>query len=56
MVDPSNAYVFGEARTLAELAADPPSDDEFVWAEEPTRFGVLARRLWDPLLTNERAE
>ncbi|ERB55180.1 exodeoxyribonuclease V subunit gamma [Rhodococcus erythropolis] len=56
MIDPSNAYVFGEARTLAELAADPPSDDEFVWAEEPTRFGVLARRLWDPLLTNERAE
>ncbi|MCJ0901848.1 exodeoxyribonuclease V subunit gamma [Rhodococcus sp. ARC_M6] len=55
-VDPSNVYVFGESSAFADLAASAPLEDECVWAEEPTRFGVLANRLWLPLLANESAE
>lgn len=54
--DPSNVYVFGESSSFADLAATAPLDDECVWAEEPTRFGVLANRLWLPVLLNESAE
>ena len=36
------------------LLAVPPADDEHAWADEPTRFGALARRLWDPLLACEQ--
>lgn len=54
--DPSNVYVFGESSSFADLAATAPLEDEGVWAEEPTRFGVLANRLWLPVLLNESAE
>ncbi|MGC0362260.1 exodeoxyribonuclease V gamma subunit [Rhodococcus sp. 27YEA15] len=54
--DPGNRYVFADVGSFAELTTAPPLDDEFGWAEEPTRFGVLAARLWVPLLTHERVE
>ncbi|WP_067689644.1 exodeoxyribonuclease V subunit gamma [Nocardia jejuensis] len=45
-------YILGPAprfHQLTEAAADPVAGRE----SEPTRFGDLARRLWNPLLTNE---
>ena len=46
---------FGAILTFDELLAKRPRDDEG-WAElesETSRFGRLARRLWDPLLAHE---
>ena len=38
----------------ASLAAKVESlDDERAWYDDPSRFGVLARRLWEPLLASE---
>jgi exodeoxyribonuclease V gamma subunit len=47
---------FGGVLTFDDLLAKPPRDDERdgPWDEtETTRFGKLARRLWDPLLAHE---
>lgn len=47
------AYLYGEAVTLDDLTAAATLPDERGWFDEPSRFGVLARRLWDPLLASE---
>jgi exodeoxyribonuclease V gamma subunit len=47
------AYLHGSRAQLSALLGEPPADDERAWCDEPTRFGVLARRLWDPLLSHE---
>jgi exodeoxyribonuclease V gamma subunit len=47
---------FGGVLTFDDLLARPPRADELgdPWdAAETTRFGKLARRLWDPLLGHE---
>jgi exodeoxyribonuclease V gamma subunit len=41
--------LFGGVRSFADLAAAPPGPGE-EFADETSRFGVLARRLWTPLL------
>jgi exodeoxyribonuclease V gamma subunit len=46
-------YVHGRRPVLAQLLAGSPADDEREWSEDPTRFGVLSRRLWTPLLAVE---
>lgn len=45
-------YVWGERVTLATLLATPAPQG--AGAGEPTRFGALARRLWEPLLRAEQ--
>ena len=35
------------------LAAPPQPGDGAGWPDEPTRFGVLSRRWWDPMLEGE---
>ncbi|MFC3962854.1 exodeoxyribonuclease V subunit gamma [Nocardia jiangsuensis] len=45
-------YVWGERVTLAALLAAPAPQGG--GAGEPTRFGALARRLWEPLLRAEQ--
>ncbi|MDP8978824.1 MAG: exodeoxyribonuclease V subunit gamma, partial [Actinomycetota bacterium] len=47
--------VLGCVQPLAELVRDPAGPDERGegWAEEPSRLGVYARRLWDRLLALE---
>ncbi len=48
--------VLGDARPFGDLLQAPPCDDEEGegWAaDEPTRFGRYARRLWDGLLECE---
>jgi hypothetical protein len=45
--------VYDGVRPFTEVRAEPPADDERGpgWAEdEPSRFGRLALRLWDPIL------
>jgi exodeoxyribonuclease V gamma subunit len=57
--EPEMVRAFGAELTLAELMEIPPAPDEQGpgWpAEEPSRFGRCARRLWDPLLAVEAVE
>jgi len=46
-------YLYGQDATLGRLTADSPEDVEASWFDDPSRFGVLARRLWEPLLAAE---
>jgi exodeoxyribonuclease V gamma subunit len=53
--DPEHRLVWG-AVTVADLCRRPPGPDEdrgAAAAREPSRFGVLARRVWEPLLAHE---
>jgi exodeoxyribonuclease V gamma subunit len=46
-------HVHGAGATLSGLLHAPPAGDERGWFDDPSRFGVLARRLWTPLLDAE---
>ncbi|MEV1133601.1 exodeoxyribonuclease V subunit gamma [Rhodococcus coprophilus] len=46
-------YLHGSGVGLDALTDAGPRDDERPWFDDPSRFGVLARRLWEPLLTSE---
>ena len=35
---------------LEVLLGEPPRPDERWYPDEPSRFGALARRLWEPIL------
>jgi exodeoxyribonuclease V gamma subunit len=48
------AYVHGRAPRFEPLLAGSPAVEEAGWFAEPTRFGVLSRRLWTPLLAHEQ--
>jgi exodeoxyribonuclease V gamma subunit len=52
---PEHERVFGLAAPLQALTGEPPTagDGAGDWPDEPTRFGVLSRRWWDPLLEAE---
>lgn len=43
--------LWGEKSDLTGLTAEPPRAEEN-WYDEPTRFGMLARRVWVPLLAS----
>ncbi len=49
-------HVYGDGVTFAHFIAATPDSTEATWSEEPTRFGVVARRLWAPLLACEMSE
>jgi exodeoxyribonuclease V gamma subunit len=53
--DEAHQLLWGPSPPLATLRSEPPWDDEQL-ADETTRFGVLARRLWTPLLDAERQD
>jgi exodeoxyribonuclease V gamma subunit len=53
--DEAHQLLWGPAPTLTELRAEAPWADEHA-ADESSRFGVLARRLWAPLLDAERLD
>ncbi len=56
-LDDHAVFVWGADAQLDVLLDAPPSRAEHGWwPEEGTRFGVLARRLWQPLVTHERTE
>jgi exodeoxyribonuclease V gamma subunit len=50
--DPAHVLVFGANAPFARLNAGPPLPDE-CFPDEPTRFGALARLVWQPLVTAE---
>ncbi|MGN7132401.1 exodeoxyribonuclease V subunit gamma [Rhodococcoides corynebacterioides] len=54
--DAAVRLVHGPAVTFADITADTPRGDERAWSDDSTRFGVLARRLWAPLLAVETLE
>jgi exodeoxyribonuclease V gamma subunit len=50
---PEHVLVYGGKISVSELLAYSPRDDEDWYPDEPSRFGVYARRLWDGLLARE---
>ncbi|HZI97314.1 MAG TPA: exodeoxyribonuclease V subunit gamma, partial [Actinomycetales bacterium] len=55
--DEHHTAVWGEGAALNQLLADAPHGDEGPWfPDEATRFGALARRVWEPLLAHEQTE
>jgi exodeoxyribonuclease V gamma subunit len=55
--DDYHRYVWGEGLALDDLLGATPSPREHSWwPDEGTRFGTLARRLWEPLVAHERTE
>jgi exodeoxyribonuclease V gamma subunit len=57
--DDDHRYVWGRSRPLIEFLAEQPRPDEQAlgWpVGERSRFGGLARILWDPILVVERRE
>jgi exodeoxyribonuclease V gamma subunit len=53
--DEAHQLLWGPSPSLATLRAEAPWPDEQL-ADETSRFGVLARRLWSPLLAAERQD
>jgi exodeoxyribonuclease V gamma subunit len=47
-------YVHGRTPRFERLLSTPPGREEAGWFSEPSRFGVLSRRLWTPLLGHEQ--
>ncbi|HEX2904420.1 MAG TPA: exodeoxyribonuclease V subunit gamma [Jatrophihabitans sp.] len=53
--DPEHVLLYGGAVGLDELQAGPLAQQETgLFADETTRFGVLARAVWEPLLSHEQ--
>jgi exodeoxyribonuclease V gamma subunit len=53
--DEAHQLLWGPSPSLATLRAEAPWPDEQA-ADETSRFGALARRLWTPLLESERQD
>jgi exodeoxyribonuclease V gamma subunit len=55
--DAEHQLVWGNGAPMSVLIDQQPSADEARWwLDEKTRFGQLARRVWQPLLDAERTE
>jgi exodeoxyribonuclease V gamma subunit len=50
--DADHQRVWGDAQ-IAVLLEETVDHDDSDWADEPHRFGRLARRVWNPLLEAE---
>jgi exodeoxyribonuclease V gamma subunit len=50
-----HAHVYGSGAAFSALVSAQPrhGDGEAQWPQEPSRFGVLSRRWWDPMLEGE---
>jgi exodeoxyribonuclease V gamma subunit len=51
--DEEHVLVLGRNTPFEDLLVQRPREDEAGWAEDPTRLGVYAHRLWDALLAVE---
>ena len=54
--EPEHEHVYGKQPAFAcaaRTALPQPGDGAEQWPDEPTRFGVLSRRWWDPMLEGE---
>jgi exodeoxyribonuclease V gamma subunit len=56
VTEPAVLLVHGSGVDFGQWTAIPPAADEAAWSADGTRFGVLARRVWQPLLTHESME
>lgn len=54
VTDAGIVLVHGAGVDFSVLSAARPTDEEATWSPDTTRFGVLARRLWSPLLNHEK--
>jgi exodeoxyribonuclease V gamma subunit len=54
--DDHHVLVWGEDAALRDVAGTPDAEEATWWPQEGTRLGVLARRVWEPLLEHERTE
>jgi exodeoxyribonuclease V gamma subunit len=54
--DEHHARCWGETAALDDLLGTPSATEQAWWPDDRTRFAVLARRVWDPLLKHERTE
>ncbi|MBC7290574.1 MAG: hypothetical protein H5T83_04450 [Actinotalea sp.] len=54
--DPYHRLVWGTGAPLRAVLGDPDPAQAAWWPEEGHRLGVLARRVWQPLLDHERTE
>lgn len=53
--DDAVCFVHGGTIGFDRIWEPTPGPDE-QWSDEPSRFGMLARRIWEPLLTCENVE
>ncbi|WP_407319348.1 exodeoxyribonuclease V subunit gamma [Isoptericola halotolerans] len=51
--DPYHVLCWGSGVALATFVGTPTDDDRRARPDETTRFGALARRVWEPLLERE---
>lgn len=54
--DPYHRLVWGTGTPLRAVLGEPAPQEATWWPEEGHRLGVLARRMWQPLLAHERTE
>jgi len=54
--DEHHVVCWGEGAALADIAGTPTRAEQAWWPEDCTRLGVLARRVWEPLLAHEETE
>ncbi|WP_188037013.1 exodeoxyribonuclease V subunit gamma [Actinotalea sp. JY-7885] len=54
--DELHVLVWGDDAGLRDVLGTPTTEEQRWWPEDRTRLGVLARRLWEPLLEQERTE
>ncbi len=56
--EPEHRLVLGAGATVGDLFIEPAHSDETGegWGKDASRFGRLARRLWEPLLEHEHRE
>ncbi|UER54504.1 exodeoxyribonuclease V subunit gamma [Kineosporiaceae bacterium SCSIO 59966] len=54
--DEHHRLCWGDDVPLSALAGVPDPTEQAWWPQETTRFGVLARRVWHPLLAHEETE
>jgi exodeoxyribonuclease V gamma subunit len=51
--DDHHVLCWGADATLREIAGTPTAVEQAWWPQDRTRLGVLARRVWQPLLAHE---
>jgi exodeoxyribonuclease V gamma subunit len=54
--DVHHVRCWGPGRRLRQIAGVADADDLLAWPDEPTRFGTLSRRIWEPLLRHEHLQ
>lgn len=54
--DEHHDLCWGAGASLADILGEPTEEERPWWPEDRSRLGVLARRVWEPLLAHEETE